>query len=171
MINVFKRQHGMNIIGQGGKIILFVLPSLVAAILIHAHLPGIAALPESVSFIKPAEYLLLLLGLILWGTAFFQLLTGFSRGQLVTTGAYSVVRNPLYSSATFFVLPAIALMTLTWGYFVSPAFLYAGVLIFIRREEKQPVKDFGKTFEDYKPLHRPLLRLLAHRGKVKKTIR
>jgi protein-S-isoprenylcysteine O-methyltransferase Ste14 len=68
----------------------------------------------------------------------------------VTTGAYRVVRNPLYSSATFFILPAIALMTLTWVYFVPAAFLYAGVMIFIRREEKQLAKAFGQEYEDYK---------------------
>ena len=95
----------MNIVGQGGKIILFMLPSLIAAILVHIYLPQIAALPKSVGFIKPLGYLLLLLGLILWGTAVIQLMSGFSKGRLVTTGAYGIVRNPIYSNATFFILP------------------------------------------------------------------
>ena len=30
--NIFRKQNGMNIVGQGGKIILFMLPSLIAAI-------------------------------------------------------------------------------------------------------------------------------------------
>ena len=30
MLNIFKKQNGMNIVGQGGKIILFMLPSLIA---------------------------------------------------------------------------------------------------------------------------------------------
>jgi len=149
MINILKKQNGMNIIGQGGKIILFTLPSLIAAILVHAYLPQIAALPESISFIKPAGYLLLVPGLILWGTAVIQLLTGFSQGQLVTTGAYGIVRNPIYSSVTFFVLPAVALMTLTWVYFVASIFLYAGVMIFIGTEEEQLTQAFGKEYQDY----------------------
>jgi protein-S-isoprenylcysteine O-methyltransferase Ste14 len=149
MINIFKKQNGMNIIGQGGKIILFTLPSLIAAILVHAYLPQIAALPESISFIKPVGYLLLVPGLILWGTAVIQLLTGFSKGQLVTTGAYGVVRNPIYSSVTFFVLPAVALMTLTWVYLVASVFLYAGVMIFIGTEEEQLTRAFGKEYQDY----------------------
>jgi len=149
MINIFKKQNGMNIIGQGGKIILFTLPSLIAAILVHAYLPQIAALPESISFIKPAGYLLLVPGLILWGTAVIQLLTGFSKGQLVTTGAYGVVRNPIYSSVTFFVLPAVALMTLAWVYLVASVFLYAGVMIFIGTEEEQLTQAFGKEYQDY----------------------
>ena len=149
MTNILKNQNGMNIIGQGGKIILFMLPSLIAAIVAHVYLPQIAALPESLSFIKPVGYLLLPLGLILWGTAIVQLLTGFSKGKLVTTGAYGIVRNPIYSSVTFFVLPAVALITLTWVYFVPSVFLYIGVMIFIGKEEKQLTKAFGKEYENY----------------------
>jgi protein-S-isoprenylcysteine O-methyltransferase Ste14 len=110
MMNIFKKQNGMNIVGQGGKIILFMLPSLIAAILVHRYLPRIAALPQSIDLIKPVGYLLLLPGLILWGAAVIQLLIGFSKGKLVTTGAYGVVRNPIYSSVTFFILPAAALL-------------------------------------------------------------
>ena len=150
MISILKKQNGMSIVGQGGKIILFVLPSLIAAILVQTYLPQIAALPESISFIKPVGYLLLLLGLILWGVAVIQLMTGFSKGKLVTTGAYDVVRNPIYSSVTFFILPAVVLMTLTWVYFVASVFLYVGVMIFIGKEEKQLTEAFGKEYEDYK---------------------
>jgi len=139
----------MNIVGQGGKIILFTLPSLIGAILVHAYLPRIAALPESISFIQPLGYLLLLLGLILWGVGVIQLLTGFSKGKLVTSGAYGVVRNPIYASVTFFVLPGVALMTLTWVYLVASVFLYVGVMIFIGTEEKQLTQAFGKEYEDY----------------------
>ena len=74
MMNIFKKQNGMNIVGQGGKIILFMLPSLIAAILVHRYLPHIAALPQSIEFIKPLGYLLLLPGLILWGAAIIQLM-------------------------------------------------------------------------------------------------
>ena len=149
MINIIKKQHGMSIVGQGGKIILFTLPALIAALWVHAYLPQIAALPERFSFIKPVGYLLLLPGLILWGTAVIQLMAGFSRGKLVTTGAYGVARNPIYCSATFFILPAVALLTLTWVYFVVSVFLYAGVMIFIADEEKQLTRAFGKEYEDY----------------------
>ncbi len=149
MINILKEQHGMNIVGQGGKIILFTLPSLVAAILVHAYLPNIAALPESIRLIQPAGYVLLVPGLILWGSAVIQLLTGFSHGHLVTTGAYGVVRNPIYASATFFILPAVSLLTFTWVYLVVSVFLYVGVMRFIGTEERQLTAAFGKAYEDY----------------------
>jgi protein-S-isoprenylcysteine O-methyltransferase Ste14 len=162
MINIFKKQHGMNIVGQGAKIILFTLPSLIAAILTQLYLPQVVALPRSLSFLKPVGYVLLLPGLILWGTAVIQLLVGFPQGKLVTTGAYGVVRNPIYSSVTFFILPAVALMTLTWMYLIVSIFLYVGVMIFIGTEEKQLTKAFGREYEDYQtkvdrlvPLKRP----------------
>jgi protein-S-isoprenylcysteine O-methyltransferase Ste14 len=149
MLNILKKQNDMNIVGQGGKIILFMLPSLIAAILVQMYLPQRAALPAAISFIKPMGYLLLLPGVALWGSAVFQLLTGFSKGKLVTTGAYGVVRNPIYSSVTFFILPAVALLTLTWVYLVASIFLYTGVMIFIGTEEKQLTKAFGKQYTDY----------------------
>ncbi len=109
----------------------------------------IAALPESIRFIKPVGYVWLPFGLILWGTAVIQLMAGFSKGKLVTTGAYGVVRNPIYSSVTFFILPAVALLTLTWVYVVASVFLYVGVMIFIGKEEKELTKAFGKEYIDY----------------------
>jgi protein-S-isoprenylcysteine O-methyltransferase Ste14 len=139
----------MNIIGQGGKIILFMLPSLIAARWVHMYSPQIAALPKSISFIKPMGYVLLPLGVILWASAVIQLMMGFSKGKLVTTGAYGVVRNPIYSSVTFFILPAVALITLTWVYLIVSVFLYAGVMIFIGTEEKQLTRAFGKEYKDY----------------------
>lgn len=149
MTNIFKKQYGMDIVGQGGKIILFMLPSLIAAILVQKYLPQIASLPESVDFLKYVGYGLLLIGLVFWGTAIVQLLTGFPKGKLVTTGAYGVVRNPIYSSATFFIFPAISLITLSWVYFVVSIFLYIGVLIFIGKEEQHLKKAFGKEYLNY----------------------
>jgi protein-S-isoprenylcysteine O-methyltransferase Ste14 len=149
MVNIFKVQNGMNIVGQGGKIILFMLPSLLAAIWVHLNFPKFAALPEGMRFLAPLGYVFLICGLILWGSAVIQLLTGFSQGKLVTSGAYGVVRNPIYSSVTFFVLPAAALLTFTWVYLVPAAFLYAGVMIFIGTEERKLTQAFGREYEDY----------------------
>lgn len=139
----------MDIVGQGGKIILFMLPSLVAAILVHLYLPQLAALPSGLHFIQPVGYILLIPGLILWATAVVQLLSEFPKGKLITHGAYGVVRNPIYSSVTLFILPAVTLLTLTWVYLIPAIFLFLGVLLFIGKEEKQLTGVFGKTYEDY----------------------
>ena len=150
MIIVLKQQNGLNLIGQGGKIILFMLPWLIAAIFMHLYLPGISSLPPVMAFIRPLGYLLLVCGIMLWGTAVVQLLAGFSKGKLVTGGAYGIVRNPIYSSVTFFVLPAVAILTLTWVYFIPSVFLYTGVMLFIGKEEKQLEQIYGSEYNDYR---------------------
>lgn len=149
MIRVLRQDNGMNIVGQGGKIILFTLPALAGAVLVHAYAPEIAALPEGLRFLRPLGYLLLPVGVLLWAVAIVQLLTGFSHGRLVTTGAYGVVRNPIYASVTFFVLPAVSLLSWTWVYFVAAAFLYLGVMRYIGPEERQLAAVFGHEYEDY----------------------
>ncbi len=119
MLHFLKNQHGMNIVGQGGKIILFMLPALIAAILAKVYFPQIAALPQGIRFLQPLGYILLLPGLVLW------------------------------ASAVFFLLPAVSLITFTWVYLVVSIFLYAGVMIFIGVEERQLTQVFGKTYADY----------------------
>lgn len=149
MTRLVRNQHGMNIVGQGGKILLFTLPSLIGAVLLHAYRPDIAALPDGLALLRPLGYVLLVPGLLLWATAVIQLLRDFPRGKLVTSGAYAVVRNPIYSSTTFFVLPGVTLLTSTWVYLVVSAFLYVAVLRFIGAEERQLRATFGTAYEEY----------------------
>jgi protein-S-isoprenylcysteine O-methyltransferase Ste14 len=148
-MNLFKKHHGMNIVGQGGKIILFMLPSLIASIIAQHYFPEVAKLPESVGFLRIAGYGVMTVGFIFWGTAVIQLMTGFSKGILITKGTYGIVRNPIYSSAVFFILPAVALITLSWVYLVPSIFLYVGVMIFIGKEERQLVEAFGEVYTVY----------------------
>jgi protein-S-isoprenylcysteine O-methyltransferase Ste14 len=149
MMNLLRKQKGMTIIGQGIKIMLFTAPALVAAALMHVYLPEATRLPQIFEAAKPLGYMLLLGGVVLWATAVVQLLTGFTKGKLVTTGAYGVVRNPIYASFALFVLPAAALITMTWAYLIPAIFLYVGVMLFIGEEEQQLKKAFGREYEEY----------------------
>jgi protein-S-isoprenylcysteine O-methyltransferase Ste14 len=88
------------------------------------------------------HYVIFLAGLV-------QLLAAFPKGRLATSWAYGVCRNPIYSSFIVFVLPALSLLTLTWVYFGVAAFLYAGVRIFIGKEEKQLLQVFGDEYAGY----------------------
>lgn len=149
MSSFFRNNKGMNIVGQGGKIILFMLPSLLAALFVQGKWPEVAALPAGLSFLRLVGIIWLVPGLVLWGAAVIQLLSGFGKGKLITVGAYAVVRNPIYSSVALFVLPAVTMLTLTWVYLVPALFLYAGVLLFIRKEEKALLAAFGEEYSAY----------------------
>ncbi|MFO7695717.1 MAG: isoprenylcysteine carboxylmethyltransferase family protein [Anaerolineae bacterium] len=157
MTAILKRQHGMTIVGQGGVIILFTLPWLAAALVVHRTWPQFAALPApsgvlaalAVAVLRPVGWALLMAGAALWGAAIVQLLTGFSQGRLVTTGAYGVVRNPIYASAIWFLLPGTALATATWVYLVPALALYTGVMLFIGAEEQRMLAGYGEEYREY----------------------
>jgi protein-S-isoprenylcysteine O-methyltransferase Ste14 len=150
IMNLLKAQNGMNIIGQGGRIIFFALPFALAAILIHLYFPKIASLPQGLGAIRPAGYVFLFFGIALWITGLIQLLKDFPKGRLITTGAYGICRNPIYASMIVFILPAISLFTLTWVYLFIAIILYVGVVIFIPNEENQLLQVFGNDYIIYK---------------------
>jgi protein-S-isoprenylcysteine O-methyltransferase Ste14 len=149
MLKIFQSQNGMNIIGQGIKILLFALPFAIAAVMIHVRFPDRASLPTALTILKPAGYLFLALGFVLWLISVIQLLKDFPKGKLITTGAYGVCRNPLYSSFIVGILPGIALLTWTWVYFPVSVALYVGVVIFITKEEEKLLQVFGQEYRDY----------------------
>lgn len=151
----------MNLVGQGGKIILFMLPALIAAILVHSYLPDVAALHLGRGFFKILGYIWFLPGIVLWLNAIVNLFINFPKGKLVTSCAYSIVRNPIYASVIWFILPAVSFVTGTWVYLAVSAFLYLGVVIFIKQEEEQLLRVFGQEYADYmKKVHRlvPLIK-------------
>ena len=150
ILNLLKNANGMNIVGQGGKIIVFSLPLAALSILIHVRLPEIAALPASFNVIHPVGYILLFLGFLLWISGVIQLLLYFPKGKLITTGAYGVCRNPIYSSFILFILPGITILTLTWVYLLISLSLFIGVSLFIVKEETNLLEIFGNEYAEYK---------------------
>jgi protein-S-isoprenylcysteine O-methyltransferase Ste14 len=149
MLRLIKAENGMNIFGQGARIMLFTLPAVAGAIAVHWYAPNLVEIPLSRSILVPLGAALVLCGIVLWLTAVVQLLRGFPRGKLVTAGAYGVCRNPIYSSFAFFVLPGVSLLSGTWVYLVVGAVLCLGVRIFIRKEERDLLRVFGDEYRDY----------------------
>jgi protein-S-isoprenylcysteine O-methyltransferase Ste14 len=150
MIKIFKGINGMNLVGQGGKIIIFTFPYVALAIWLQYYYPEIVSLPQNLVAIKYIGYFWFVPGVLLWLNGLVQLLRDFPKGKLITSGAYGVCRNPIYSSVILFVLPAISLTTLTWVYFVVAIMLYMSVMIFITKEEVKLKQTFGKEYEDYR---------------------
>ena len=146
---LLKADNGMNIFGQGPRIMLFTAPAAAAAVMAHLVAPGLVRIPLPASLLTSLGEVLLLLGLMLWLTALEQLLTGFPRGKLVTSGAYGICRNPIYSSFALLVLPGLSLVTRTWVYLVVAAVLCLGVRLFVPREEHDLLRVFGDEYRAY----------------------
>jgi protein-S-isoprenylcysteine O-methyltransferase Ste14 len=148
-MSIYKAKNGMNLVGQGAKIIMVSLPALAAAILCDWYFPDLILMPSSLMILIPLGYVLLSLGILLWAVALIQLLLLFPKGKLVTSGAYSICRNPIYSSCIFFVFPALALITMNSLYFLVSLCLLVGVCLFIGKEEKKLTSVFGKEYTEY----------------------
>jgi protein-S-isoprenylcysteine O-methyltransferase Ste14 len=149
MQRLIKASNGMNIFGQGPWIMLFTLPAAAGAVAAHLLVPDLTRIPLPGSVLSLSGAALLVVGLVMWGTAVAQLLLGFPREKLVASGAYGVCRNPIYSSVAFFVLPGLSLLFGTWVYFVVAATLCLGVWIFIRAEERDLLRVFGDEYRRY----------------------
>lgn len=147
--SVFQAENGMSIFGQGPWIMLFTSPAAVGAVMAHALAPDLVRIPLPGSILTPPGMALVLLGLAFWLIAVVQLLNGFPRGKLITSGAYGACRNPIYSSFGLFVLPGVSLLSGTWAYLVVAAVLCLGVRIFIRREERDLLQVFGDEYRRY----------------------
>lgn len=141
--------HGMNVVGQGGRIMLLTAPALIAAVIVHRLAPELAHLPLPGVIFTPLAAGAIAAGLVLWGAAVGQLLLAFPRGRLVTSGAYGVCRNPIYASVALLVLPGVTLATATWVYLMPALMLYLAVQAFIGLEERDLLRVFGDGYLQY----------------------
>ena len=98
---------------------------------------------------------LLILGIVLVGVAMvgrvwcLLYISGYKDSQLVTTGPYSICRNPLYLFSLLGMAGVgFASETFTLG-LLFPAVFLAGYVGVVRREEDKLRKQFGLRFEAY----------------------
>jgi protein-S-isoprenylcysteine O-methyltransferase Ste14 len=69
--------------------------------------------------------------------------------KLVTSGPYSIVRNPIYSGM-FGMMIATGLATSRWeALLIAIIVFWAGTIVRVRAEEKLLRKAFGTEFEEY----------------------
>ena len=97
--------------------------------------------------------ILVFVSLAFWVISRIQLGSSFSvlpeAKQLVTTGIYSKIRNPIYLFTMIANIGIIYLLNNKYLYLIVPVFL-AIQLIRVKREEKMLIKKFGDKYLDYK---------------------
>lgn len=83
----------------------------------------------------------------LWASAYLH---GYKNKKLITTGPYSITRNPLYF---FSFLGSLAIILVLKSGIIMAFFLITFLFIYpatIRAEERKLEKIFGKAYKDYK---------------------
>jgi protein-S-isoprenylcysteine O-methyltransferase Ste14 len=94
--------------------------------------------------------ILLALGVPMWLTAAFSVMRAYNRDQLITSGVFGLVRNPVYAAMIVFNLPGIALLTRSWPLFPMPLVAYTIFKLLIHREDEYLERRFGQAYLDYR---------------------
>jgi protein-S-isoprenylcysteine O-methyltransferase Ste14 len=144
-------QQKMTHFGVGPKIML---PAFVYAILAGIatyYFPKIFLLRSIPYYILiSAGIILLIIGIPMLLIAARAMFRAFDRGELVTTGAFGLVRNPIYCAWIFFILPALALFCRSWPMLLTSLVAYIIFKMLIKREEQYLEEKFGKAYLDYR---------------------
>lgn len=96
-------------------------------------------------------FIFIIEGIIIWSMATFnsKLVNNVKNNNLITTGIYAYVRNPIYS-AFLFLFSGLLMFTCNLWLFILP-FIYWGLLTVLmkRTEEKWLKERYGKEYTDY----------------------
>jgi protein-S-isoprenylcysteine O-methyltransferase Ste14 len=141
----------LNFLGIGPRMAIVLLPWLAATIILSS------IYKELFSYSSGRGNLLLITGIILMavGLAFYfstvrLLLKGLKETRLVTSGAFRLCQNPLYSSIILFIIPALSLILNSWLILTSSIIGYILFKIFIQKEYNELEKFFGDNYISYK---------------------
>ncbi len=141
----------MSIKGIGAKLIFFSgLYAVVAEglTLLYPEIFEIRIMPYK--YLVGIGFLLLLIGIPFLIISVYQLVVAFTGENLVTTGMYAMVRNPIYSAWILFLIPGIALLFQSWALLGASLVTYVSFRYFIIEEEEYLEEKFGQRYLEYK---------------------
>lgn len=137
------------LIGSGDKIGLFVLPFLLAGLVLNVVYPTAFAVGGPSTALLAVSIVVLIPGLAMWAWSVVLILRKVPRGVLITNGPYSIVKHPLYTSVALLVLPWLGFLFNTWLGALIGIILYIGSRIFAPAEEAALSRTFGASWDEY----------------------
>ena len=150
--------------GVGPRLAVMVLACYVLAVTVQLSNPDLLSMSTTPhGLFRVAGSVLIVLGLLLWGSGARVIDRAFREGRLLTTGAYALVRNPMYSGFIVLVSPGIALWFRSWALLAVSVAAYGIAKILIKREEHYLDEKFGQAFLDYRSRVNALIPLIKFR--------
>ena len=109
--------------------------------------------PEAFSVGGPPPWLqavsavVLAVGVAVWAWSVLLIVTKVRAGELVTTGPYSLVKHPLYTSVALLVLPWLGFLLDTWLGALLGIVLYVASRLLAPAEEAELADRFGAEWD------------------------
>ncbi len=128
---------------------LFTLPFLVIGLILTNIFPSFFNVGGSSFTLKAASVILLIPGVIIWLWSVVLILIKVPRKELITSGPYSLVKHPIYTSVSLLVLPLIGFLLNSWLGLLIGIVLYIGSRIYSPKEEEILSKTFGTAWDNY----------------------
>lgn len=142
----------MPIFGVGPIYVITCLILTIAGICLHLN--GYiyqGKLRQGKIFFNIAGIFMIILGIYLWIQAVIiqKINKKVSEKKLITTGVYSIVRNPVYSAFTF-IFTGLLLFTTNYILLILPFVFWAILTILMKNTEEKWLKnEFGEEYEIY----------------------
>jgi protein-S-isoprenylcysteine O-methyltransferase Ste14 len=137
------------LVGSGDRIGLFTLPFLVIGLILNVAYPSLFDLGGPMTALRVVTVAVLGAGVAIWAWSVALIVIKVPRGELITSGPYSVVKHPLYTSVALLVLPWLGFLFNTWLGALIGIVLYIGSRTFAPAEEAQLSETFGDAWEKY----------------------
>jgi len=137
-------------VGSGGKIWLLTMPFLVVGLALNILIPSLFRVGGPPFVLTAISIPILMAGVTIWIWSLGLILTKVPRRELITSGPYSLVKHPIYTSASLLVLPWVGFLLNTWlGAFIG-IILYAGSRKYAPEEEGLLAQTFGARWDEYR---------------------
>lgn len=141
----------LSFLGVGPKIGRITLPYLAITIALSLIFPAIFSFGETVEIpLLIAGVVMILLALVFYFTTLRLMLPAIKANKLVTTGAYRLCRNPLYSALILFLIPGLGLLLNSWLIVTTTIVGYIVFRHYVHEEEELLERIFGEEFRQYK---------------------
>ena len=137
------------LIGSGDRIGAFVLPFVLAGVALNIAFPEEFSVGGPPPWLQAVSAFVLAVGVVVWAWSVLLILTKVRAGELVTTGPYSLVKHPLYTSVALLVLPWLGFLLDTWLGAVIGMALYVASRLFAPAEEADLADRFGPEWDAY----------------------
>jgi len=138
------------LVGSGDKIALFTLPFLIVGVILYAVHPSLFDVGGPPSVLRAISVVVLIVGVTIWIWSVVLILKEVPRGELITTGPFSLVKHPIYTSVSLLVIPAIGFLLDTWLWAVIGIAMYIGSRIYAPAEEAALAETFGARWDSYR---------------------